>query len=159
MQELSGIMDLIGFFAAENNMTPISATVIMKTVGGVDNKLDVKIYEFSLVSRNGMLFKVWGYGIDSIIEPDDPVDPSCVRTLFPHIPSEVFMKLEKRRIDILIGINYNGLFPVGGFGKNCQGNLKVMKTIFGSTGWILGGTHPKLKCSNLELGVSVVLIN
>ena len=132
-------------FAAENNMTPISATVIMKTVGGVDNKLDVKIYEFSLVSRNGMLFKVWGYGIDSIIEPDDPVDPSCVRTLFPHIPSEVFMKLEKRRIDILIGINYNGLFPVGGSGKNCQGNLKVLKTQFGTTGWILGGSHEKLQ--------------
>ena len=32
-----------------------------------------------------------------------------------------------------------------------------MKTIFGSTGWILGGTHPKLKCSNLELGVSVAI--
>ena len=138
-------------FASENDMRPTSATVIMKTVGGHDNKIDVKIYEFNLVERNGTAHKVWGYGIDSIIEPDDPIDPSSLRKLFPHVPSELFVKLEKRRIDLLIGLNFNGLFPVGGSGRDCRENLKVMKTKFGSTGWILGGSHRSLCCSKPQL--------
>ena len=57
----------------------------------------------------------------------------------------MFEKLENRRLDLLIGLNYNGLFPAGGLGKNCRGNLRVMHTRFGSTGYILGGSHEKLK--------------
>ena len=130
----------------------------MKMVGGIDSQLDIKIYEFNLIERNGTSRKVWGYGIDTIVEADEPIDPSCMRSLFPHIPSAVFKKLEKRRIDILIGLNYNGLFPVGGTGRNCRENLRVMKTRFGSTGWILGGSHSKLECHNPRLSSGAVEI-
>ena len=145
-------------FADENGMVPVPATVVMKTVGGIDSQLDIKIYEFNLIERNGTSRKVWGYGIDTVVEADEPIDPSCIRSLFPHIPSTVFKKLERRRIDILIGLNYNGLFPEGGTGRNCRENLRVMKTRFGSTGWILGGSHSKLECNNPRLSSGAVEI-
>ena len=103
------------------------------------------------------LVKRFGF-MESIVEADEPIDPSCMRSLFPHIPSAVFKKLEKRRIDILIGLNYNGLFPVGGTGRNCRENLRVMKTRFGSTEWILGGSHSKLECHNPRLSPGAVEI-
>ena len=65
--------------------------------------------------------------------------------MFPHIPEAVFQQLQKRRIDMLIGLNFNNLFPTGGEGQDCVGNLKVLKTRFGPTGYILGGTHPDFR--------------
>ena len=93
------------------------------------------------MERNGIARKIWVYGIYTIIEPDDQIDPSSLRKLFPHVPSELFVKLEKRRIDLLMGPKFNGLFPVGGSRRDCCENLKVMKTKFGSMGWSLGGLH------------------
>ena len=46
-------------FADENGMVPVPATVVMKTVGGIDSLLDIKIYEFNLIERNGTSRKVW----------------------------------------------------------------------------------------------------
>ena len=145
-------------FAEELDLIPITATVIMKTAGGDNKRLDVNIFELSLIDRSGNSHRVWGYGVNNILDPDDPVDTSKVRSLFPHVPSDVFQKLEKKRIDLLIGINYNGLFPVGGVGRDCKGNLKVMRTQFGSSGWILGGSHPSLQCSSPQLASGAVHI-
>ena len=130
----------------------------MKTAGGDKKRLEVNIYEFKLVENNGTTRPVWGYGVDTIIDPDEPVDPSSLRELFPHIPSQVFQKLEKRRVDLLIGLNYNGLFPTGGTGRDCHENLRVMKTKFGASGWILGGSHSSLKCSTPQLSAGATTI-
>ena len=138
-------------FASERKLHPKAVTVIMKVAGGEQKHMQVNIYEFDLVDRSGISYRVWGYGVDTIIEPDETVDPSLLRNLFPHIPSEVFDKLEERRLDLLIGLNYNGLFPTGGEGKNCCENIKVMKTKFGKTGWILGGSHSSLNVVNPQL--------
>ena len=138
-------------YAMENNMTPSPVTVIMKTAGGGREKLEANLFELHLVERNGICHRIWGYGVDTILEPDDPVDPSSVRHLFPHVPKEVFVKIQKRRIDILIGLNYNGLFPTGGTGKDCNQNMRIMQTRFGDLGWILGGSHADLQCSNPQL--------
>ena len=42
-------------FAKENNMSSTPALVKMKKVGGVEQKLDVKIYEMGLVERSGRI--------------------------------------------------------------------------------------------------------
>ena len=94
-------------------------SLIMKVAGGDKKRMDVNLYELKLVERNSSTHPVWGYGVDTILDPDEPVDPSSLRDLFPHIPSEVFQKIQKRRIDLLIGLNYNGLFPTGGTGRDC----------------------------------------
>ena len=134
-------------FAQENQLNPKKGVVVMKTAGGGSVRMDVNLYEIKLVDRKGKHYQVWGYGVDTILEPEEPVDPSKLRKLFPHIPKEVFKKMEKKRIDILIGMNFNSLHPSGGRGRNCKENLKVMKSMFGETGWILGGSHSQLKHS------------
>ena len=138
-------------FAKESGLRPRPARVIMKVAGGGKERLDVNTYELSLVDRSGRKHVIWGYGVDTILDPDEPVDASSLRHLFPHVPSEVFTKLRKRRVDILVGLIYNGLFPTGGSGKDCVGNLRVNRTRFGSTGWILGGAHKGLRCPDMKL--------
>ena len=146
-------------FAAENQMLPRPVTVIMKVAGGDSKRLNANIFEFELVERDGTCHSVWAYGVDSIVDSEDLIDPSPLQSLFPHISKDVFRKLEKRRVDLLIGLNYNGLFPTGGTGKNCVDNLRVMKTRFGKTGWILGGSHPSLKpcCPHLSVDATRIL--
>ena len=104
---------------------------------------DTKIYELELTDLYGKKHSIWGYGID------EPVDLSAVRNLFPHVPSDAFALLPKRRIDILIGINFNGLHPSGGLGVDAVDNLKALRSRFGC-GWIIGGSHKLLKSSPLR---------
>ena len=142
-------------FAKENNLYERKASISLNVAGGGHETLDTNIYETDLVDRKGERHAIWGYGLENIIDPDEPIDLVPVRNLFPHIPEAVFKPLPKKRVDILIGLNFNGLHPSGGEGGNSVGNLKVLSTIFGSTGFIVGGTHPLLKCKALKFSSSV----
>ena len=82
-------------FAAENQMLPRPVTVIMKVAGGDSKRLNANIFEFQLVERDGTCHSVWAYGVDSIVESEDPIDPSPLQSLFPHISKDVFKKLMK----------------------------------------------------------------
>lgn len=135
-------------FAKENNLKSRDATVTMKVVGDV-KKMEVKIYELDLGDMYGKQHHVWGYGIDNIIDPDEPVELSQVRSLFPHVPDQAFSSLPKKRIDLLIGLNYNSLHPNGGTGVDTVGNLKALRSRFGC-GWVIGGCHKDLKTSPLK---------
>ena len=132
-------------FAEEIGLPEKTTSITMNLAGGDKKRLEVKLYDFKVEDRFGIRTQMWGYGIDSIIEAEEPIDPGPIRHLFPHVPTATFKKLQKRRIDLLIGLNFNQLFPTGGEGKDSVGNMKVLKTKFGETGWILGGTHPLLK--------------
>ena len=142
-------------FARELSLFRRKAAISLNVAGGGQETLETDIYEVDLLDRLGEKHAVWGYGLETIIEPEDPVDMSPVSYLFPHIPGEVFRSLPKKRVDILIGLNFNGLHPSGGERENCIGNLKVLSTIFGSTGWVLDGSHPLLSCSSLKFSSSV----
>ena len=135
-------------FAKERNLKSRDAVITIKAVNQV-KRMNVKIFEFNLVDMYGKLHYIWGYGIDEIIEPDEPVDLSCVRRLFPHVPDPAFQTLPKRRIDILIGLNYNALHPSGGTGPDLVGNLKALRSCCGC-GWVIGGCHPDLKVSPIK---------
>ena len=130
-------------FARERNLKSKDAVITIKAVNQV-KRMDVKIYELSLVDMYGKMHHIWGYGIDEIVEPDDPVDLSGVRSLFPHVPDQAFVTLPKRRIDILVGLNYNSLHPYGGTGVDLVDNLKALRSRFGC-GWVIGGCHDELK--------------
>ena len=132
-------------YAKENNLKAREAFVTMKVVGDV-KKMKVNIYELDLQDMYGKQYSIWGYGIDSIMDPDDPLDLSPVRALFPHVPDQAFPLLPKKRLDILIGLNFNSLHPSGGLGVDAVGNLKVLRSKFGC-GWVVGGCHRNLKVS------------
>ena len=46
----------------------------MQVVGGV-KKMKVNIFELDLYDMYNKQYSIWGYGIDSIIDPDEPVAP------------------------------------------------------------------------------------
>ena len=106
----------------------------------------------------GVQHSIWGYVVDKILDPDEPIDLQPVRSLFPHVPADAFTKLPKRRIDILIGINYNSLHPSGGLGVDNVDNLRALRSRFG-TGWIIGGSHPLLNSSPLKFSSVVVIMS
>ena len=135
-------------FARENNLKSRDASVTMKVVGA-EKTSKVKIYEMDLQDMYGKQYSIWGYGIDHIIDADEPLDLSPIRYLFPHIPDAAFSPMPKKRIDLLIGLNYNALHPSGGLGVDAVDNLKVLRSRFGC-GWVLGGCHKKLQSSPLK---------
>ena len=102
------------------------------------------LYEFTLVDNNGHKRKIWAYGIEKIMDNPDPVDLSPVRKLFPHLPREVFLPLDDKPVDLLIGTNFFQLHPDGGQGRDASGDLKALQSNFGH-GWVIGGTHPSIK--------------
>ena len=116
----------------------------LSAVGTTDIVKDGIIYEFDVVDRSGQVHSIWGFGVDEIIDPPDPVNLQPVRDLFPHVPETVFDKLPKKPIDLLIGLNFFSLHPDGGQGINCSGNLKVLHSKF-SKGWLVAGSHPLLQ--------------
>ena len=61
-------------FAAERNLRNRMTSITMKVVGGSYKKVNTRIYELDLVDRQGRKHSIWGYGIDRIIDPDDPID-------------------------------------------------------------------------------------
>ena len=109
------------------------------------------MYNFSLVKKDGEHVKVWGYGINKITDPTASTDLSEIRSVIPHVPDEIFKPPDEKPLDILVGTNFFGLHPAGGTGKNQMDNLKVLNSEFGS-GWIIGGSHPKLKPAKVFLG-------
>ena len=122
----------------------------MQVVGKGWEKVKDVMHVFDLVFSNGEKVKVWGYGIDAITDPVAPVDLSEIRSFFPHLPPEAFVSLDRKLLDILVGLNLYGLHPDGGSGKDKIGNLKALRSDF-SCGWIIGGSHPNLKPSKVQL--------
>ena len=84
-----------------NSLTPRPVTVIMKTAGGGRKNLEANLFELDLVERNGNCHRIWGYGVDTILEPDDPVDPALSGICSIMFPKKS-VKIQKRRIDILM---------------------------------------------------------
>ena len=69
--------------------------------------------------------------------------------MFPHVPDKVFDCLDEKPLDILMGLKFLGLHPEGGTGEDKVGNLRALKNEF-SHGWVIGGSHPKLRPVKLE---------
>ena len=110
---------------------------------------------FEMVRNNGTVRKVWGYGIETIMESPDPLDLSSVRSLFPHIPKEVFAPSSKKPVDILMGNNFLGLHPDGGIGRDAFGDMRAYQSQFG-LGWVLAGTHPDIKPGSSKLSANAL---
>ena len=113
-------------FAKKAKLKSIPAEYYLQVVGkGWELVKDV-IYEFNLVKKSGDKVRAWGYGIDVITDPVEPTDLGEVKALFPHIPEEAFVSLDKIPMDILVGMNFFGLHPGGGEGEDQVDHLRAL---------------------------------
>ena len=130
-------------YAERAGFKPIPAKYMLQVVSKKWEEVEGVMYEFELKRKDGSNVQVWGYGIEQITDPIGSADLSMIKSFFPHLPDQVFAKLDTKPLDILVGMNFFGLHPSGGEGKNRAGNLKALRSEFGS-GWIIGGSHPSL---------------
>ena len=144
-------------FAMEQKLRSQEVTYKITVVGGKETIEKGLVHEVDLVDNDGQVHNIWGFGIDLIMDPPDPVDLQPVRNLFPHVHDDVFKPLAKKRIDMLVGLNFFSLHPDGGQGQNSVGNLKALHSKF-SRGWIIGGAHPVLQGSSPILSKSALAL-
>ena len=93
-------------FAKDSNLRSQNVSYKIDLVGGKQILKKGTIYELEMVENSGKVHKIWGFGIDTIMDTPDIVDLEPVRNLFPHIPDHIFQPLAEKKIDILVGINY-----------------------------------------------------
>ena len=108
-------------YARKNKLISKEVSYMIHVVGQDQPKeVNSRIYLVDLLDMYGNIRTVWGYGMSSILRSAVP-DLACVRHLFPHVPSEAFLSLPERDVDILIGLNMNELQPAGGLGDDKVG--------------------------------------
>ena len=140
-------------YAESNHLKGQPISFRLDSVGFKGETQDGVIYELTLVQNDGNQRKIWGFGVDSIMDSPDAVNLDSIRGLFPHIPGEIFTTLPKKPVDILIGNNFFQLHPDGGRGINAVGDLKILRSKFGS-GFVVAGSHPRLKISSSSMNVA-----
>ena len=67
-------------------------------VGGTDTVNEGVVYEFDVVDNSEQVHSLWGFGIDQILDPPDPVILQPVCHIFPH----VFDTLPAKPVDLLV---------------------------------------------------------
>jgi hypothetical protein len=148
-------------YAKQNKLRSQNIAFRLDVVGIQGDPQDGVLYELALVENDGSERKIWGFGVENIMETPEPVDLSPIRHLFPHLPSSVFLPLPKKPVDLLIGNNFFKLHPDGGQGRDAAGDLKVLQSRYGD-GWVIAGSHPLLKPTAASLtaaALSIVKIN
>ena len=100
-------------FVNKAGLEKIPAEYYLQLVGENRNKVQGPMYAFDMITNKGKQYSLCGYGIDKITDVVAPVDLSEVRSLFPHLPDQVFQSLDEKPLDILVGLNFLGLHPEG----------------------------------------------
>ena len=72
--------------------------------------VESNMYLAELVDKAGKCWKIWGYGIDSIMKAGVP-NLMSLKKYFPHVPEDALKGLVDKEVDILIGLNMNHLMP------------------------------------------------
>ena len=110
-------------------------------------------YEVPIVTKDMVTVTITCIGLDKITENGSGnVDITAAYELFPHVPSGAFER-PTEDVHILIGQDHAALLASGGEGINIVGNLRAMRTKFGS-GWVLGGWHKNIPASTVRFSTS-----
>ena len=97
------------------------------------------LYEVGLLNKNNELVTINVYGLSKLTDVVNSLDISVLKQLFPNIPPNLLVK-ESRKIDLLIGNDYHGLYPIHQIAKSGD-HLSVME---GPFGLCVQGSHPAL---------------
>ena len=129
---------------------PVSITV--ETVTGKES-MESHMFSITLVDVHGKQHNVTVFAVDKISNELKSIEIVDVKNEFSDDVQEKWNLLERPEgeIELLIGLNAFGLHP---HNYECQGNLKVMSSQFG-TGYLLGGSHPNIQPNKIEWSETV----
>ena len=138
-------------FAEKNNLPSQTVTYTIEAVGGKEEQVTGKIYKFDLVDRLGVSHPIWAYGYAFIMTYEAP-DVRVLMRKLPHVPRKAFLSVETGEVDILMGLNFNHLFPEGGTGCDKVGGIRALRSLF-DCGWMVGGCDKSI----MQEGTSVTV--
>ena len=124
-------------YATQQDLPSQTVTYTLEAVGGKEEVVTSKIYKLKLVDRFGISHPIWAYGYSHIMSSEAP-DMSPLKMKLPHVPKEAFTSMSSGDIDLLMGLNFNHLFPEGGANKDKVGGIKALRSLFGC-GWVISG--------------------
>ena len=126
-------------YARRNKLKGVKVSYDLVTVDNVVTPQRTMLYDIKIVDRNGEVNIIQAYEIDEICEETAFFDANVAKLFKDVKPDDV--KRPRRKVDLLIGMNYIKLHP-----KQCglNGDLALFKSLFGS-GKVLGGQHATIK--------------
>ena len=119
-----------------------------------DDYVHSHLYNINLVDRAQNIHQVKAFGVPKISGAVGPVNIDELKTLFTEGTQNNWGDMDNRptgEIEFLLGGNYLGLHPTD---HECIGNVKVMKSIFG-TGFLIAGRHASIKSSKIAWDATV----
>ena len=132
-------------FARRMGWRPFPVVCSLQVTGRVSNTWNTYVYWIKLIDRCGDIHRVLAYQISSITAPLGKVEVEAAQKIFPHLKNLSDVARPEGEIDVLIGIQYAGLFPtLERSDRDVKGNLRLMSSKFG-TGRLLDGQHPEIK--------------
>ena len=123
-------------FARTLRLKPEKIVYYLQSVDHAKERREGNFYRLSLVSMDGKRHHLMAYGVDKIMGDCSVPDTRSVRSLFPHVPLDVFKALPNKDVDLLVGCNHTDLLPSGGQGRNSNGKLRVLESRFGLV-WVM----------------------
>ena len=116
-------------------------TCWVETAGRDFEEMETCVYDLELNDIHGNIHTIELTGIEKITS-NQVADVSAAYKIFPQL-KRGSVDRHSGDVGILIGSNYTSLLPKGVEDNFCEGNLRAVKTLFG-TGWVLGGSHPSI---------------
>ena len=118
----------------------------VQAAGHKPEKWYTSVFTVKLIDRKGEEHEIKAFSVDSITSDIERVDINGITHVFPKIEASK-MKRPFGAVDILVGINFASLHPTVPDRSYVNGDLRLLKSMFGS-GWVLDGRHSELKVGN-----------
>ena len=118
----------------------------LQTTGQDAKEWRTPAYWAQLVDKEGLCHSLLVFEIGSITASMTPVEVEPVLKLFGgEIPDLSYVRRPVGSVDLLLGVQQAGLFPVvADLVRHRVGNMRLLTSDFG-TGMLLDGVHPELQ--------------
>ena len=129
------------------NLPGTPVTLSLQTAGNPFEDWNTTGYHLHLVDKDGIKHKILAYEMDNITSEMDEVDTAPIAAIFAHLGvTATDLIRPSGPVDLLMGINYASLHPYDDSTPRVDGELKLLRSNFG-TGWVIEGYHPSVNQS------------
>ena len=127
------------------NLPGTPVTLSLQTAGNPMEEWVTVAYNLFLVDSSGEKHKVTAYEMDTITSDIEAMDTSKLAAIFSYLevkPEDLIRP--SGPVDLLVGVNHASIHPYDDTVPRCDGELKLLRSIFG-TGWVIEGHHAMIQ--------------